>query len=231
MATAKENKAAKAAKKDAAGDNKLTVEVRTEFGKGYARRLRAAGKIPAVIYGHGAEPQHVALPGHETALIIRKSNQVLDLQIEGKSQLALVKDVQKDPVHQIIEHLDLIVVRVGEKVTVDVPVHLEGESAPETSVNQDATTISLEVEATHIPESVTVSIEGLREGAQILAKDVKLPTGATLITDPEVLIVGITGETQADLGEDETDAEGDAAEGDEAAADAEGDASAADAAE
>jgi large subunit ribosomal protein L25 len=229
MVTAKQNKAANA--KDHADDNKLTVEVRTEFGKGFARRLRAAGKIPAVIYGHGAEPQHVALPGHETALIIRKSNQVLDLQIDGKSQLALVKDVQKDPVHQIIEHLDLIVVRVGEKVTVDIPVHLEGESAPETSVNQDSTTISLEVEATHIPESVTVSIEGLREGAQILAKDVKLPAGATLITDPEVLIVGITGETQVDLGEDEETegAEGEAAEGDAEAA--EGDAPAADAAE
>ncbi|WP_395639685.1 50S ribosomal protein L25/general stress protein Ctc [Pseudolysinimonas sp.] len=229
MATAKENKAAKAAKADAAGDNSLTVEVRTEFGKGFARRLRAAGKIPAVIYGHGTEPRHVALPGHETALIIRKANQVLDLQIEGTSQLALVKDVQKDPVHQIIEHLDLIVVRKGEKVTVDIPVHLEGESAPATSVNQDANTISLEVEATHIPESVTVSIEGLREGSQILAKDVKLPAGATLITDPEVLIVGITGETEADLGEsEETEAaEGEAAEG----AAAEGDAPAADAAE
>jgi len=215
-----------------AQDNKLTVEVRTEFGKGFARRLRAAGKIPAVIYGHGTEPQHVALPGHETALIIRKANQVLDLQIAGKSQLALVKDVQKDPVHQIIEHLDLIVVRAGEKVTVDVPVHLEGESAPETSVNLDSTTISLEVEATHIPESVTVSIEGLTEGRHILAKDVKLPAGATLVTDPEVLIVGITGETQVDLGEtEETEAaEGEAAEG-EAAEAAEGDAPAADAAE
>jgi large subunit ribosomal protein L25 len=230
MATAKENKAANA--KSHADDNKLTVEVRTEFGKGFARRLRAAGKIPAVIYGHGTEPQHVALPGHETALIIRKANQVLDLQIAGKSQLALVKDVQKDPVHQIIEHLDLIVVRAGEKVIVDVPVHLEGESAPETSVNQDANTISLEVEATHIPESVTVSIEGLTEGSHILAKDVKLPAGATLVTDPEVLIVGITGETQVDLGETEEAeaAEGEAAEG-EAAEAAEGDAPAADAAE
>jgi large subunit ribosomal protein L25 len=230
MATAKENKAANA--KNHADDNKLTVEVRTEFGKGFARRLRAAGKIPAVIYGHGTEPQHVALPGHETALIIRKANQVLDLQIAGKSQLALVKDVQKDPVHQIIEHLDLIVVRAGEKVIVDVPVHLEGESAPETSVNQDSNTISLEVEATHIPESVTVSIEGLREGAQILAKDIKLPAGATLVTDSEVLIVGITGQAQIDLGEtEETEAaEGEAAEG-EAAEAAEGDAPAADAAE
>jgi large subunit ribosomal protein L25 len=157
---------------------------------------------------------------------------VLDLQIAGKSQLALVKDVQKDPVHQIIEHLDLIVVRAGEKVIVDIPVHLEGESAPETSVNQDSNTISLEVEATHIPESVTVSIEGLTEGSHILAKDVKLPTGATLVTDPEVLIVGITGATQVDLGEtEETEAaEGEAAEG-EAAEAAEGEAPAADAAE
>jgi large subunit ribosomal protein L25 len=215
------------AEHDKAQDNKLTVEVRTEFGKGFARRLRAAGKIPAVLYGHGTDPQHVALPGHETALIIRKANQVLDLQIAGKSQLALVKDVQKDPVHQVIEHLDLIVVRAGEKVVVDIPVHLEGESAPETSVNQDSNTISLEVEATHIPESVTVSIEGLREGAQILAKDVKLPAGATLVTDPEVLIVGITGETQVDLGETDEVAEGEAAEGEAA----EGEAPAADAAE
>lgn len=189
-------------------DNKLTVEVRTQFGKGFARRLRAEGKIPAVIYGHGTEPQHVALPGHETALIIRKANQVLDLQIEGKSQLALVKDVQKDPVRQLIEHLDLVVVRRGEKVTVDVPVHLEGESAPATSVNQDANTISLEVEATHIPESVVVSIEGLEEGTQILAGDVKLPEGAKLVTDPEVLIVGITGETAVDLGEEPEAGEG-----------------------
>ena len=194
-------------------DNKLTVEVRTEFGKGFARRLRAAGKIPAVIYGHGTEPQHVALPGHETALIIRKANQVLDLQIEGKSQLALVKDVQKDPVRQIIEHLDLIVVRKGEKVTVDVPVHLEGEAAAGTSVNQDANTISLEVEATHIPESVTVSIEGLEEGAQILAGDVTLPQGATLITDVDVLVVGITGQAAVDLGDTEETPEGETPDG------------------
>lgn len=194
-------------------DNKLAVDVRTEFGKGFARRLRAAGKIPAVLYGHGTEPQHIALPGHETALIIRKANQVLDLQIEGKSQLALVKDVQKDPVRQIIEHLDLIVVRKGEKVTVDVPVHLEGEPAPVTSVNLDSTTISLEVEATHIPENVVVSIEGLEEGAQVLAGDVTLPSGATLVTDPEVLVVGITGEVAVDLGETEETPEGETLEG------------------
>jgi len=183
--------------------NHLVTEVRDTFGKGVARKIRAKGKIPAVIYGHGTEPQHVTLPGHETALILRKSNQVLELDIQGKVQLALVKDVQKDPVRQIIEHIDLIVVRKGEKVTVDVPVHLEGESASGTSVNQDANTISLEVEATHIPESITVSIEGLAEGARISAGDLTLPTGASLVTDPETLIVGITGEAGQDLGEDE----------------------------
>jgi large subunit ribosomal protein L25 len=196
--------------------NHLVTEIRDTFGKGVARKIRAKGKIPAVIYGHGTEPQHVTLPGHETALILRKSNQVLELDIQGKTQLALVKDVQKDPVHQIIEHIDLIVVRAGEKVTVDVPVHLEGESASGTSVNQDANTVSLEVEATHIPENIVVSIEGFEEGTQVHAKDLKLPTGATLITDPDTLIVGITGETAQDLGE-ELEAAADEAAGDEAA--------------
>lgn len=194
-------------------DNHLVTEARDTFGKGVARKIRAAGKIPAVIYGHGTDPVHVTLPGHETALILRKANQVLELDIAGKVQLALVKDVQKDPVRQIIEHIDLIVVRKGEKVTIDVPVHLEGESAPGTSVNQDANTVSLEAEATHIPESIVVSIEGLEQGAHILASDLKLPAGATLITDPETLIVGITGEQAQDLGE-ETEAE--SAEGESA---------------
>jgi large subunit ribosomal protein L25 len=186
-----------------ADDNKLTAEVRTSFGKGAARKIRALNKIPAVIYGHGTEPQHVTLPGHQVALIIRKSNAILDLDINGKSQLALVKDVQKDPVRQIIEHLDLIVVRKGEKVTVDIAVRLEGESASGTSVNHDANTLSVEAEATHIPEFLIVSIEGLEEGSQIFAKDVTLPQGSTLITDPDVMVVNITGESAQDLGETE----------------------------
>lgn len=200
--------------------NHLVTEVRTTFGKGVARKIRAAGKIPAVIYGHGTEPQHVTLPGHETALILRKSNQVLELDIQGKTQLALVKDVQKDPVRQIIEHIDLIVVRKGEKVTIDVPIHVEGESAPGTSVNQDSNTVSLEAEATHIPENIVVSIEGLEQGTQILAKDLALPSGSTLISDPEMLIVGITGEAEQDLGDEpEESAEAPASESaDEAAA-------------
>ena len=182
--------------------NHLVTEVREVFGKGAARKIRATGKIPAVIYGHGTEPQHVTLPGHETALILRKSNQVLELDIQGKTQLALVKDVQKDPVRQIIEHIDLVVVRKGEKVIVDIPVRIEGESAPGTNVNQNANTLSLEVEATHIPESLVVSIEGLEDGAQILAGAVTLPSGATLITDAGTLVVGIVGETEQDLGDE-----------------------------
>ncbi|TKJ98693.1 50S ribosomal protein L25 [Plantibacter flavus] len=173
-------------------DLKVTAELRESFGKGAARKLRALGKIPAVLYGHGTEPVHVSLPGHQMLLILRKSNAVLELDIAGKGQLALVKDVQKDPVRQIIEHLDLIVVKKGEKVQVDIPVTIEGESAAGTILNQDATTVGLEVEATHIPERVTVSVEGLEEGAQILAGDLELPKGASLITEADVLIVAIT---------------------------------------
>src|SRR5690606_36126723 len=115
-------------KSSAPQDNHLVAELRENFGKGFARRLRAAGRVPAVIYGHGTEPQHVSLPAHEVSLILRKANQILDLDIAGKNLLALVKDVQKDPVRQIIEHLDLVIVKKGEKVQVEVPVHVSGES-------------------------------------------------------------------------------------------------------
>ena len=190
-----------------ADDNKLVAEVRTTFGKGAARRIRATGKIPAVIYGHGTAPQHVTLPNHKVSLILRKANAVLDLDINGKSQLALVKDVQKDPVKQIIEHIDLVIVRKGEKVTIDIPVHLEGEALPGTQVLQDANTLSIEAEATNIPERLVVSIEGLGEGTQIHASQVELPAGSTLISDPKTLVVGITGAVAADLGESEVEAE------------------------
>ncbi|KJL49227.1 50S ribosomal protein L25 [Microbacterium hydrocarbonoxydans] len=175
-------------------DTKVAAERRTEFGKGFARRLRAAGKIPAVIYGHGTDPVHVALPGHQVSLIIRRANALLELDIEGTQELALVKDVQRDPVLQIIEHIDLLVVKKGEKVTIDIPVVVTGEAAPGTIVNLDATTISIEAEATHIPQNVEVSVEGLEEGAHITAADVVLPKGSTLITDGDVLIVAVSGE-------------------------------------
>jgi len=190
---------AKAEKND---NNHLVTEIRESFGKGAARKIRAVGKIPAVIYGHGTEPQHVTLPGHELALILRKSNQVLELDIQGKTQLALVKDVQKDPVRQIIEHVDLIVVRKGEKVEVEVSVHLIGEPAPGLTTEQDNKTLVLEVEATHIPESVSIDIEGAEAGTRVYAKDVVLPSGASLITDPETLIVAVSIPAEQDLGDD-----------------------------
>jgi len=185
-----------------APSNHLKTEARTTFGKGVARKIRALNKIPAVIYGHGTDPVHVTLPGHETALILRKSNQVLELDIDGTVQLALVKDVQKDPVRQIIEHIDLIVIRKGEKVTVDVTIHLEGEAAPGTLVNQDANTVSLEAEATHIPESIVVDIEGKEDGFSLYAKDLTLPKGSSLVSDPELLIVAVSTAAEQDLGED-----------------------------
>jgi large subunit ribosomal protein L25 len=193
--------------------NKIVAEQRTNFGKGFARRLRAEGRIPAVVYGHGTEPQHLSLPGHEVALLLRKANAILDLQIDGDSQLALVKDVQKDPLRQIIEHIDLVIVRKGEKVTVDVPIQLEGESFSGTTVNQDANTLSIEAPATSIPERIVIDIEGKENGYTLYAKDVVLPEGATLITDGDVLVVAVTDATDADLGgDDDTAAEGEASE-------------------
>lgn len=173
-------------------DNKVHAELRENFGKGYARRLRAAGKIPAVIYGHGAEPKHVALPGHQVALLIRKANALLDLDVEGSHELTLVKDVQKDPVHQIIEHIDLLVVKKGEKIQVDVPITIVGESAAGTIVAQDANTVLLEVEATNIPERIEVNIDGLEEGTHISAADLVLPQGSSLAVDAETLIIAIS---------------------------------------
>jgi large subunit ribosomal protein L25 len=173
-------------------DTKVHAELRENFGKGYARRLRASGKIPAVIYGHGTDPVHVALPGHQVALLIRRANVVLELDVNGTQQLTLVKDVQKDPVHQIIEHIDLLVVKKGEKIQVDIPIVVVGESAPGTIANLDAVSISLEVEATHIPVSIELDVEGLDEGTHITAADLTLPKGATLIADPETLIVAIS---------------------------------------
>ena len=185
-----------------ADDNKVVAETRTKFGKGAARKLRASGKIPAVMFGRGTEPKHLALPAHQISLIIRKSNALLELDIDGVESLALVKDVQKDPVLRIIEHLDLIVVIKGEKVVVDIPVHVEGESAPGTIHNLDATTLSIEAEATHIPERLFVSIEGLEAGTHILAKDVELPKGSSLLSDPDVLVVAVT-EPEDTEGDDE----------------------------
>jgi large subunit ribosomal protein L25 len=202
---------------------KLAAAVRTKFGKGAARKLRAADKIPAVVYGHGTEPQHISLPGHETMLLVRTANAVVDLDIEGAAQLALVKDVQRDPVRQIIEHIDLVVLRRGEKVTVDVPVVIEGESFSGTIHVQDLNTISLLVLATNIPEHVSVNVEGLEDGVQIHASQLELPEGAELETDPEALVVAIVTPrgTADDDAADEASAEAGAESGAEGAADSE----------
>ena len=184
-----------------APSNHLKTEARESFGKGAARKIRAIGKIPAVLYGHGTEPVHITLPGHQVALILRKANAVLDLDIEGTEQAALVKDVQKDPVLQIIEHIDLIVLRKGEKVQVEVPIHVEGESFAGTLASLDENTLLVEVLAISIPERIIVNIEGAVEGTQILAKDVVLPEGATLVSDPELLVVNVTVPEEADLGD------------------------------
>ncbi len=191
-------------------DNKVVAEVRESFGKGHARRLRAAGKIPAVLYGHGTDPQHVALPGHQVSLLIRRANALLELDLAGTSQLALVKDVQKDPVHQIIEHIDLLVVRRGEKITVDVPVVVVGEPQSGTMAALDNATVTLEVEATHIPENVEVDVDEKEDGYRVTAADLVLPRGAALVTEPETLIVAVS-VPLATLAAEEEIAEADAA--------------------
>ncbi len=173
-------------------DTKVHAEFRESFGKGFARRLRAAGKIPAVIYGHGSDPVHVALPGHQVSLLVRRANAVLELDLDGKEQLTLVKDVQKDPVHQVIEHIDLLVVKKGEKIQVDVPVVVVGEPAAGTIVNLDAQTVLLEVEATHIPEHVEVVVDELEDGTHITAGELTLPKGAALAADADLLVVAIS---------------------------------------
>ncbi|WP_062519665.1 50S ribosomal protein L25/general stress protein Ctc [Demequina silvatica] len=170
----------------------LAAEPRSEFGKGFARRARAAGKIPAVLYGHGTDPVHVLLPGHDTMMALKHSNALLTIELDGKSELAIAKDVQVEPVRRIIEHVDLLLVKKGEKITVDVPVHVTGESFAGTIHVVEHASIQLEAEATHLPEGIEVSIEGLEEGAVVHAKDVVLPKGATLVTDGDVTIVTIS---------------------------------------
>lgn len=201
-------------------DNHVAVDIRTSFGKGAARKLRAAGKIPAVVYGHGTDPLHVALPAHETTLIARRANALIELKMSEGEQLVLIKDIQRDPVRQIIEHLDLVIVRKGEKVTVDIAVHVEGEPYSGTMVQLEHNTISVEAEATHIPEFVTVNVEGFEEGAQIRAGEISLPDGSTLISDPDMLILVIQQPPKAADAEPGAAAEGEAGGG--AAAPAEG---------
>jgi large subunit ribosomal protein L25 len=194
-------------------ENLIKAESRTEFGKGAARRIRRSDKIPAVIYGHGNDPIHVTLPGHDTMLALKHggSNAVLNIEIDGKVQLALTKQVQADPIKGFLEHIDFVAVRKGEKVTVDVPVHVVGEAKSDALVVTEQNVISLEAEATHIPENIEVSIEDAEVGTQILASQLVLPPGSTLLTDPETLIVNVTHaptaeEVESELAEAEAEA-------------------------
>jgi large subunit ribosomal protein L25 len=187
--------------------NKLVAIARTKFGKGAARSIRREHNIPAVMYGHGTEPVHITLPGHETMMALKVANVLLTIEIDGKDQLALAKDIQRDPVRSFIEHVDLVVVRKGEKVHVDVPIHVVGVAAVETVVSVEKNTVELAVEATHIPDHVEVSVEGLEPGTQIHASDLVLSQGAELITDAATLIVNITQAISAEALEAELAAE------------------------
>ncbi len=171
---------------------KLAAAVRTEFGKGAARAIRRDGQVPAVVYGHGAEPAHITLPAHDLALALRTPNVLLALDVDGKNELAIPKAVQRDAIKGFLVHVDLLLVRRGEKVTVEVVVETEGDLAPGSFLVENVlNTLSVETEATHIPTSVTVSIEGLEAGNSILAKDVELPAGTTLVTDPDAVVIQI----------------------------------------
>jgi large subunit ribosomal protein L25 len=181
---------------------RLAAEIRTEFGKGGARRTRRAGNIPAVLYGHGAAPKHVALPAREFANAIRHggANVLLTIALDGQDQLAIPKAIQRHPIRGEFEHVDLLAVRRGEKVSIDVPLAVTGEVAPGALLSVEHTTVSVEAEATHLPTEIEVSVEGLAPGTQITAADLKLPAGCSLVTDAETLLLHVsTAPTAEDL--------------------------------
>jgi large subunit ribosomal protein L25 len=193
--------------------NKLAAAVRTETGKGASRRARRSGKVPAVLYGHGSDPQHLELNGHDFAAVLRHSgtNAVLTLDIDGTEQLALTKALEVHPIRRTIQHVDLLVVRRGEKVTVEVNVLVEGEAVPGSLVTQDANSITVEADVQSIPEHLTLSIEGAEVGTQFSAGSITLPSGVSLISDPETLVVNVVAAPTAE--ELEAEGAGEAAEG------------------
>ncbi|MCI3153812.1 MULTISPECIES: 50S ribosomal protein L25/general stress protein Ctc [Streptomyces] len=172
---------------------KIAAETRTEFGKGAARRIRRADKVPGVLYGHGSDPIHLTFPGHELLLALRTPNVLIALDIDGKTnELAIPKSVQRDPLKGFLEHVDLQLVKRGEKVQVEIPVQAEGELAPGGNLLEHVLdALPVEAEATHIPENVTVSVEGLAAGASVLAKDIELPSGVTLAVDEDAVVLQV----------------------------------------
>lgn len=200
----------------AVSEVRIAAEPRTEFGKGAARRTRRAGKVPAVLYGHGTDPKHISLPGHALMLALKTPNVLLTIDGLGNgSELALPKDVQRDPIKGFLEHVDLLLVKRGEKVIVDLPVNIIGDVVPGGQVAQTEVEISVETEATQIPESVDLDISGLEVDSQVLAKDLKLPSGTTLAADEDTLILQILDATAATGPEsaEAAEAEGEGAEG------------------
>jgi large subunit ribosomal protein L25 len=191
---------------------KLTAETRTEFGKGAARRIRRDNKVPGVLYGHGSDPLHLTFPGHDLLLALRTPNVLISLDIDGKTnELAIPKAVQRDPLKGFLEHVDLLLVKRGEKVTVEIPVHTEGELAPGGNLLEHVlAALPVEAEATHIPEAVTVSVEGLAAGASVHAKDITLPSGVSLAVDEDAVVLQVL-QAQAE------ETEGEETEGEEAA--------------
>ena len=185
---------------------RMAAEIRTDFGKGGARRTRRAGNIPAVLYGHGAAPKHVALPAREFANAVRHggANVLITLALEGKDQLAIPKAIQRHPIRGEFEHVDLLAVRRGEKVSIDVPLAISGEPAPDGLLNVEHNTVTVEAEATHLPTEIEVSVDGLEVGAHIAASDLRLPNGVTLVTAPDTLLLNVTAAPTAEQLEAET---------------------------
>jgi large subunit ribosomal protein L25 len=186
---------------------RIVAEPRTEFGKGPARRMRSAGRVPAVLYGHGTETRHVTLPGHELLLALKTPNVLIQVEgLSGSSQLTLPKAVQRDPIRGDIEHVDLILVRRGEKVTVEIPVQVTGEVEPGGLLDQQMMRLTVEAEATNIPQGITVDVEGMEIGAAVHAGDLDLPSGVTLEAEPDLLVLHVLAaptaeQIEAELGE------------------------------
>jgi large subunit ribosomal protein L25 len=197
----------------------IAAETRTEFGKGAARRTRRAGRVPAVLYGHGTETRHLSLPGHQLMLALKTPNVLLYLDgLKNGSEIALPKAVQRDPIKNVIEHVDLILVRRGEKVTVEVPIRVTGDIAPDGMLDQQLVQIAVEAEATSIPQGIDVDVDGMEIGAAVHAGDLKLPRGVTLQVDPETLVLHVIAQPVAEEPEEEEAAEA-GAEAPEAVAD------------
>ncbi|MFE1768419.1 50S ribosomal protein L25/general stress protein Ctc [Streptomyces angustmyceticus] len=192
---------------------KLAAQVRTDFGKGAARRARRADLVPAVIYGHGAEPQHVAIHNHALMMALKTPNALIRLDFDGKSELVIPKAVQREAIRQFLVHVDFLAVKKGEKVSVEVPIHVEGDLAPGQHVLEHVlNALPIEAEATHIPESVTVSVEGLEAGASVQAKDIALPSGSALAVEDDAVVLQVVAAQAEAPAEEAAEGEGEGAE-------------------